>query len=178
MENCSSLVRVSPHAGSTNQRMTSMACGAGLDPAKPGLGERFHEELPGQHHHELECQRCAPQSSAGTLAETRRSAPPPARAPAAAPRGRAPARSRPPCAACPSPAAAAPARPPAAPHLGVPSSEESSKYSAGPALAVFCAREPSFVPSPPPHQLHRDGLTFVPQHRTLSSPQLPASLSH
>ena len=34
----------------------------------------------------------------------------------AAPQGRAPARSRPPCAACHSPAAAAPARPPAAPH--------------------------------------------------------------
>ena len=50
------------------------------------------------------------------LWQRRRSARPPARAPAAAPRGRAPARSRPPCAACPSPAAAAPAWPPAALH--------------------------------------------------------------
>ena len=105
-----------------------------------------------------------------------RSARPPARAPAAAPRGRAPARSRLPCTACPSPAGynKAAGRSPTA---GLPSSEESSKYSAGPTRADFSARRPSFFPSP----LHRDGLTFVPQQRmepTLSSPPCGSACSH
>ena len=50
------------------------------------------------------------------------------------------------------------------PTFGLPSSEEGSKYSAGPALAVFCARRPTIFSSF--HPRCSEGLQPAPSRRS------------